>query len=244
MTFSLNDALDTSALSEQFRAEGYVSIPGVLATGSAERVARALQEWSAWNVVFSDRGRHIDIDEARFRAMPADTARQLQAAIYAQAAGDFQYYYQNYPIYDAHREGHNREHVLHAFYEWLDGDAFLHFARRVTGHGDIAFVDAQATRYGPGHFLTVHDDSHEDKHRRAAYVFNFTERWSPDWGGYLQLLDDDGHVRRGLQPGYNTLNLLAVPQPHNVGFVAPFASAPRLSITGWLRYGAKPAAPG
>ena len=127
--------------------------------------------------------------------------------------------------------------MLHKFYEWLDSEEFLGFARSVTGFGDIGFVDAQATRFSPGHFLSAHDDSAEGKNRCAAYVFNFTEEWVPDWGGYLQLLDDDGHVRCGLRPRFNVLNIIAVPQLHNVGFVAPFAGAVRLSVTGWLRYG-------
>jgi Rps23 Pro-64 3,4-dihydroxylase Tpa1-like proline 4-hydroxylase len=103
------------------------------------------------------------------------------------------------------------------------------------------YVDAQATRYMPGHFLSTHDDAIEGKNRRAAYIFNFTPEWRPDWGGYLQLLDDAGHVRRGLVPSFSTLNILAVPQRHNVSVVAPFAGGMRFAISGWFRYGEKPA---
>jgi Rps23 Pro-64 3,4-dihydroxylase Tpa1-like proline 4-hydroxylase len=31
------------------------------------------------------------------------------------------------------------------------------------------------------------------------------------------------------------LNIFAVPQPHSVTIVAPFAAAARYSVTGWLR---------
>jgi SM-20-related protein len=31
------------------------------------------------------------------------------------------------------------------------------------------------------------------------------------------------------------LTIFKVPRQHSVGFVAPFAAAPRHSITGWLR---------
>lgn len=237
MDFSLNTALDVEAISDSFRTDGYVSIPGILAAGDADRVFEALRTFKSWNLVFSDRGKHVDLSPIQLQAMPQESAKQLQAAVYAQASNDFQYLYHNYPIYDAHQQGRNVGHVLHRFYEWLGGDTFLGFARKVTGFDDISFVDSQATRYGPGHFLTVHDDSQEGKQRRAAYVFNFTRGWRPDWGGYLQLLDANGHIRRGLLPAFNTLNLVAVPQPHNVGFVTPFAGSTRLSITGWLRYG-------
>lgn len=235
MTFSLSETFDVDAIADRFGNEGYVSIPGILADGDARRLYEALRDWQAWNVVFSDRGRHVDMALEQFRSMPAGTATKLRSAIYAQAGRSFQYFYENYPVFDAHRAGHNREHLLHRFYEWLDAEPFLGFVRSATGFDDIGFIDAQATRYGPGHFLTVHDDAAEGKNRRAAYIFNFTPDWLPDWGGYLQLLDSDGHVRRGLRPSFNTLNLLSVPQAHNVGFVAPFAGAARLSVTGWLR---------
>lgn len=237
MGFSISKALDLATLAAQFREQGYVSIPKVLPEENARRLQRAMSDFTDWNLVFNDRGKHVDLSSSQVHTMPAHTAQQLQAAIYAQARHDFQYCYNNYPIFDAHVQGRNRDHLLHQFFEWLDSDEFLDFARTLTGYDDISFVDAQATRFDPGHFLSCHDDAAEGKNRRAAYIFNLTREWSPDWGGYLQLLDDDGHVRRGLRPSFNVLNLIAVPQPHNVSLVSPFAAASRLSVTGWLRYG-------
>lgn len=75
-------------------------------------------------------------------------------------------------------------------------------------------------------------------HRCA--VFNFTPEWRIDRGGYLQLLDESGDIHRGFIPAFNALNILAVPQKHNVSLVAPFAGGVRLSISGWFRYGEKP----
>lgn len=238
MGFSVSKTLDLEALASQFREQGYVSIPNVLPHESAQRLQKALADFSDWNLVFNDRGKHIDLSSVQVQTMPAHAAQQLQAAIYAQARQDFQYCYRNYPIFDAYMEGRDRGHVLHKFYEWLDSEEFLGMVRTVTGYDDISFVDAQATRFDAGHFLSCHDDSAEGKNRRAAYIFNLTREWSPDWGGYLQLLDDDGHIRRGLRPSFNVLNLIAVPQPHNVSLVSPFAAASRLAITGWLRHGA------
>jgi Rps23 Pro-64 3,4-dihydroxylase Tpa1-like proline 4-hydroxylase len=237
MGFSLSATLDARVLAAQFAEQGYVSIPSILPDENARRLHKALIEFASWNLVFNDRGKHIDLSTSQMHAMQPEKAQQLRNAIYTQASRDFQYLYHNYPIFDAHKDEQNREHVLHKFYEWLDGEEFLDFARKVTGFDDISFVDAQATRFNPGHFLATHDDVEEGKKRRAAYVFNFTRDWLPDWGGYLQLLDDDGNVRRGLMPTFNTLNVIAVPQRHNVGFIAPFAAASRLAITGWLRYG-------
>ena len=38
------------------------------------------------------------------------------------------------------------------------------------------------------------------------------------------------------RPSWNALNIFRVPAAHAVSSVAPFAGAPRLSITGWIRH--------
>jgi SM-20-related protein len=244
MSFHLSSSLDRDAVFDSFSQQGYAHIRNVLPAENAKRIHKGLTEQTPWNLAFNNKGKHIDLPAAQLAVMPKQSVNQLQQAIYAQARDGFQYCYTNYPIYDAYRAGLNRGHVLHQFYEWMNDEEFLQFARAATGFDDIGFVDAQATRYLPGHFLTTHDDAVEGKKRRAAYIFNFTPDWRSDWGGYLQLLDEAGNVRRGLMPSFNTLNILAVPQRHNVSLVAPFAGGIRLSISGWLRYGEKPVTSG
>ena len=141
------------------------------------------------------------------------------------------------PIYDRWRQKSELGDVLNNAVEFLNGEAFLALMREVTGFDDIAFADAQATLYGPGHFLTLHDDAVVGKYRRAAYVLNLTEGWRQDWGGYLNFFDKDGNIEKAYKPAFNALNIFSVPSPHSVGLVAPFAGALRCSITGWLRSG-------
>ncbi|OZA59360.1 MAG: hypothetical protein B7X78_08485 [Sphingomonadales bacterium 39-62-4] len=82
----------------------------------------------------------------------------------------------------------------------------------------------------------MHNDSHVMEGWRVAYVLNLTSAdWQPDWGGYLNFLDEDGDVICGWKPRFNTLNLLRVPQLHQVTYVPPFAPRARYAITGWLR---------
>ena len=113
----------------------------------------------------------------------------------------------------------------------------------MTGDARIAFADAQATRYRPGHVLTGHDDAAEGKNRLYAYVLNLTRDWRADWGGVLAFEGAHGHIEEGFAPAYNALNIFAVPMPHAVTQVASFAPRDRLSITGWLR-AHPPAGPG
>lgn len=238
MRFRLSASLDLARIHEQFVEQGFAQVADVLSAENAKRVFESLSEQTAWNLVFNDRGKHIDLDGSRISTLAKENLDRLQQAIYAQARNGFQYCYNNYSIYDSYAAGRDRGHLLHRFYEWMNTPEFLDFARATTGYDDISFVDAQATRYLPGHFLTMHDDA--TLGRRAAYIFNFTENWRADWGGYLQLLDESGNVRRGLLPKFNVLNIMAVPQAHNVSLVAPFAGAMRLSVSGWFRYGKKP----
>jgi len=235
--FNSESAFDRGICRDDFQRDGFVHIPAVLPPADASSIQKVLIEGTPWNLCFNDRQKHIDIAPENLASMTAAQHSRLQEAVYAQARTAFQYHYHNYPIFDADRAGLNQGHLLHGFYNWLNSEEFLSLMRYLTGFEDISFADAQATRFVAGHFLKQHDDNQINKNRRAAFIFNFTTEWESDWGGYLQLLDDKGHIRRGIKPIFNSLNILAVPQMHNVSFVTPFATGARFAITGWLRYG-------
>src|SRR3990167_7921754 len=97
----------------------------------------------------------------------------------------FAYLFETCPIYDIYHSGSSHDHPIVETFEFLNGEPFLSFMRRLTGASDIAFADAQVTRYGPGHFLTTHNDAVDGKNRRAAFVLNMTPEWRADWGGHL-----------------------------------------------------------
>lgn len=127
------------------------------------------------------------------------------------------------------------DHPLMRFLEFLNTDPVTDLVRAVTGWRGPLKADAQATCYRPNQFLLRHDDRGDDELRRFAYVFGFTRSWRPDRGGYLQFFDAAGDIEHALMPRFNVLSLFPVPCDHSVGQVAPFAGAPRLSITGWFR---------
>ena len=70
--------------------------------------------------------------------------------------------------------------------------------------------------------------------RLVAYTIGFSRPWRADWGGQLLLHDEYGDVERGFAPAFNTLTMFRVPRVHSVAPVAPYAGAPRFSVTGWL----------
>ena len=61
MIFSWGRALDTKAIAAHFAEHGYVSIPNTLPGENATRLHKALIEFTFWNLVFNDRGKHIDL---------------------------------------------------------------------------------------------------------------------------------------------------------------------------------------
>lgn len=246
MTFALNPDLDRDALREKFTQRGRISIPEILAPENAAALLDQFINEPRWNLVCFAEGAHRDYDAAAMAALPRDTMDKFLDIVHTRARSDFQYLFANFPIFDLYWHGKLGEHLFGRFYEFANSPAFLSFAADIVSAPDIAYCDAQATKYESGHFLTSHDDDVEGKGRRAAYVFNMTPEWRADWGGLLQFIEQDGNVSDAFAPSFNTLNMFRVPQPHSVSLVAPFAGASRYSITGWLRAGdiedAKPAA--
>ena len=143
-------------------------------------------------------------------------------------------------LYDAHPLSNAGEaypdaaHYLSAVTGFLNSQSFLELARHITGNRAIAFADAEATRYRPGHFRSRRDDANAPG-RAAAYALNLTSRWRPDWGGALLFSDRPGHFSGGYLPAFNALSIFSVPQEHLVGPVSPFADADRYAIAGWFR---------
>jgi Rps23 Pro-64 3,4-dihydroxylase Tpa1-like proline 4-hydroxylase len=229
----LNPALEPDKIALAYARDHRVHIPAILTAESAERVHYCLEKETQFSIVTRK-------DDGYVRLRPdAVLSPQQQADLmrnaYAKARDDFHYLYDNHPMSNDGEPYPQASHYLAAITRFLNSKPVLDFARRVTGSAAIDFAEAQATRYRAGHFLNLHDDSHSPHKRVAAYVLNMTPGWRPDWGGALLFLDGRGQVAEGYAPTFNALNILAVPQPHLVGFVSPFAPAARYSITGWFR---------
>ena len=231
----IDPALNPSTMTAAFKQFGRIHIPGFLQPASAERLHRALGSETQWLCSTMGGGQTIDVPVEQLEAFPPDQAMRFLQLAHAEARDGFHYMFDNIRISDLVEMNEPLAAELVAAYNFLNSPALLGFVRAVTGDSRPNFVDAQATRYDRGHYLTQHDDSAEGKGRLYAYVLNLTPRWRTDWGGLLNFIDADGHVAEAYSPAWNALNLFRVPQAHAVSSVAPFAGAPRLSITGWVR---------
>lgn len=227
----LNPALDRATLAAEFARRGHVQIPQLLTRESAQRLYTCASEETVFSLVSNDGEKPLE-----FRDAPA-AARQEQTRAAWRRVGinAFQYLYEQHILTREGERYADPNHYWAAFTDFLNGPAFLGLARDVTGLPAIAFADAQASLYRPGHFLTSHGDESRNARRQAAYVLSLTPSWRPEWGGLLEFIGEDGHIASGYVPNFNSLRLFKVPINHHVSCVAPFAMAGRYSVTGWLR---------
>jgi Rps23 Pro-64 3,4-dihydroxylase Tpa1-like proline 4-hydroxylase len=226
---------DASVEADVYARVGRVHITNVLSRACAERAYLSLASEIPWQLHFNDGERTYDLTLEQVASLPESSRASMQEAIHRKAARGFQYLYENFPISDLHALQRQTDSYLMRVHEFLNSSGFLGYARQLTGVKTIALVDAQATRYRAGHFLTCHDDDVGGKRRVAAYVLSLTPEWRVDWGGVLNFIDADGHVAEGYVPRFNALNVFRVPQKHSVSCVAPFAPLARFSISGWFR---------
>ncbi|MCY1648742.1 2OG-Fe(II) oxygenase [Caulobacter sp. SL161] len=228
----INTDLPIEAFAERFARDGYVQIPVFLAPQDAEAVA-ALLDPLTWNIVAPDEASEtlVITPEVIKKFGEAQVRQFLQGAL-RRAGKGFSFVHMSYALQDEYLRA--PQTPVHRATEFLESRAFLDFGGQVVGAPDVTGVRVQASYYRPGDFLTVHDDSHRQDHRLAAFTLGFTRRWRPDWGGQLLFHDADGNVTRGLAPGFNVLTLFKVPASHSVAQVASYAEAKRLSLTGWL----------
>lgn len=235
---ALNPAIDLACVARQLAEQSFVQVENFLQAGAADALHEVLRSQTPFGLAAAGDGQPLGAyvrAEAMKTLPPAQRAQLGDGAASAAAAGRFAFLYGRYPMVEAYVEQWHPGHPLYAVLEAINAPAMLNFARSVSGIAAIARADAQATLYARGHFLTDHDDLVEGEGRRLAYVLNMTRDWKPDWGGYLNILDDRGDVRAGFMPRFNTMNLFLVPLRHHVSAVAQFAPVGRYAITGWFR---------
>lgn len=235
----INDALDIAHWRARLQRDGRVQVDEYLQTDAAERLRACLAQEVPWTLALRDADGARIVDHEAYRAMDAQALAVLVETTAAGARGSdgdagFRFVYDSYMMVSAYKEGRDPGLPLHRVIEVFNSPPYLALQRALTGDERVRRVNAQATRYRPGHFLRYHTDIDSSEGRLYAYVINLTRDWKADWGGLLQFIDDDGRVLASFLPRWNTLSLFAVPAGHAVSLVAPWAAQDRLAITGWL----------
>ena len=233
--FSFARHFDPARLHGAYRQKCRLHIPDILEAVAANALFAELEQRSDWQQTFNVGERLYDLSSADRAAFSDDVKHSMSTAVDAQAVESFSYRFETIRVSDSAAERARADTILEHFAAFLCSNRALDWFRAVTGLSEIAFVDAQGTRYFAGDFLTAHDDAVEGKDRLAAYVFNFTPQWRAEWGGLLMFHGSDGHIDEALVPCWNALNIFTVPQVHSVSRVVPAVPVARYSITGWLR---------
>lgn len=230
----LHPRLDIAGLRARLRTHGRVQVEQFLQPDAATRLHDCLAQEVPWTLALRDAAGARTLPAADYAAMsPAAVDALLRDTATGAGGGAFRFAYDSYMMVRAYTEGRDPGLVLHRILEFLNTPPYLEFCRTLTGDPRIRRVNAQATRYRPGHFLRTHSDEDTNEGRLYAYVINLSRDWKADWGGLLQFTDPDGRVAETFLPRWNTLSLFAVPADHAVTMVMPWAERNRLAITGW-----------
>jgi Rps23 Pro-64 3,4-dihydroxylase Tpa1-like proline 4-hydroxylase len=231
---TINSALDAGALGRAFADKGRIHIEDFLAPASADQLLAAIRRNQEWYLAYTENGEAVESPSADIQRLNPQQKQQFFARIHQRAADAFQYCFLQYYVTESVNRGDNPDHPLHVAHDFVNSEAFLGFMRSLTGEPGIRSADVLASCYGPGHYLTSHDDTHHARDRVAAYVISLTPDWNRNWGGHLAFFDKAGNIEEALIPCFNALNVFSVPQFHAVQMVAPFARSARTSLTGWV----------
>lgn len=235
MSIRLDPSIDVAAARAQFADRGQVQIMPWLVEADAVALEKELRTRDDWREVINSGDKVFELDRANQAKLGEGDRAQLDAAVNAGALSGFQHRYESIRVADEPEVRSHSASLLDKFAIFMSSAPALDMLREITGIDDVDFVDAQATGYRPGDFLTAHHDEVPGKNRRAAYVLGLSRNWRTEWGGLLLFHDDKDDVAAGLLPRFNCLNLFAIPRTHSVSQVASYAGGTRFSITGWLR---------
>ncbi len=239
--FTRNPAIDAAVMVSDLRDDGRMQCADFLARDAAAALHNDLRARADWVQVLNSGEKVIELPRPLRATLSAEKQAELDTAVFAGARYGFQYRYESIRVADDDARGRDAADgdLVIAFAQFMNAPEQIALWREILGVPSINFVDAQATAFAPGDFLTGHDDAVMGKGRHAAYVFSLNPVWRIEWGGLLLFhaggTGQNGGRVAGFAPGFNCLNMFTVPTMHSVSAVTRAAANRRYSITGWIR---------
>lgn len=235
--FAINPQLDSDRLRREFHNSGRLKCEPFLEHRGASILLECLKRNVQWITLLSRNQRVLEVTGPGGGELNHAQRAEAVGQAYAAEANGFSFCYETNRRSPAADELQTRgaplPSILQEWVSFLNSLPTLEMFRCITGVNNLSWANVQASRYQPGHFLGLHDDS-ADPNRRIAYVLNLTQTWSPAWGGLLQFLAADNGISQTYVPQFNALHLFRVPQPHMVSLVCPFARRARYAVSGWF----------
>ncbi len=230
------DNLDSYA--EHYSKNGWVRISNFLSDEHAELFAASVHEVAdmppLWQIATLVQGKAFVAQVKDYLAQEPYVRSHFIAEIlrYAQQH-DFQYFYEFIHLLNNDSKA---PPALDDIAQLWRSEALLDVLKHVADDKTVCQIDAQLTRYKPGHFLKHHSDEgyQAPQKRKVAYVLSLSKNWQADWGGLLHLQEGKDAITQSLIPEFNSITLFKVPTAHFVSQVTNYCPASRYSLTGWL----------
>lgn len=227
----IKEKLNFKTLSNNLIDKKFLQIQDFLSNDFAQKIHICLKDKVNWGLACRIDNKPITFEKCKtFNEIPKKYRKKFKKQI----KQPFQFLYGTYMMVTAYKEKRDPDLYLNHVLEWLNSTETLNYFKELIQDDSIIKINAQATRYTSKNFLTQHNDESIEEGRLYAYVLGLTKDWNPDWGGLLNIIDEEGNITATLLPKYNTLSIFKVPQNHFVSYVTPDTTKERISITGWL----------
>lgn len=234
----INPDLNTEALAKSYSADKRLMVENFLLPDVAQRMREACLTSVPFDIQYVLDDKYQSLSQEEAAKYSPEEQRAINNRIFAAASQGVGFLYEGYLKSRVKTTLENildeKLAFLHDVFSYISSEEVLSHIRKITGCDEITGAEPQYTRFTPGHFLTRHRDIVGGRHRRIAFVLGLTRGWHPDWGGLLQFYQEDGTPRDAWMPRFNVLSIFDVSHIHAVTYVTPFATAPRLSLTGWF----------
>lgn len=234
----LNPDLDIAALTNSYVIDKRLMIENFLQDDVAERIRNACLNSVPYDLQYVLDGQYQSLSRSEAAKYSPEEQRAINSRIMAAASQGVGFLYDGYlksRVKTTPDSMLNDDLVfLHDVFHKIGSEDILSLISSITGAQELTGAEPQYTRFSQGHFLTRHRDVVGGRDRRIAFVLGLTRGWHPDWGGLLQFYQQDGTPRDAWAPRFNVLSIFDISHIHAVTYVTPFATAPRLSLTGWF----------
>ncbi|MEL7231128.1 MAG: 2OG-Fe(II) oxygenase family protein, partial [Pseudomonadota bacterium] len=228
---------DIDALAAEYQETQFVQIKGIFAEETAQAISKLLREQVPWKLIYVD-GQNgvVQLSQQEAAAIGPQEMQRRMGQVMQLATRNIGFCYKGYHMTHAVRDGVDPGHPVHEITKFLSSREFIDFGEKVIGVSPLTQIDAQASLFDQGSFLTRHVDEGSHNERRAAYTLSFCPNWQTDWGGLLQFIDrETTDVTSAWVPRWNTLTIFDGRRVHSVSPISSFAGDGRYSIVGWFR---------
>lgn len=234
----INPNLDLQVLAKSYQVDKKLQINNFMQLETIERMRNACLTSVPFSMQYVLNGQYQSKNPSEVANTTPQEAQAINHKIAIAAGKGVGFLYDGYlksRVRSKPGDGTSEElKFLHTIFNYICSDEVISQIKLITGNQELTGAEPQYTRFNPGHFLTRHLDVIPGRDRRYAFVLGMTKGWHPDWGGLLQFYNKEGIPLETWMPQFNVLSIFDVSHIHAVTYVTPFATAPRLSLTGWF----------